>query len=44
MAVGDNGYFTWRITLQGTTDSFTSDNLLEKVWIVLCCVDELTTE
>jgi hypothetical protein len=29
---------TWEI-LQGTTDIFTSDNISEKLWIVICFVD-----
>jgi hypothetical protein len=35
---------TWGITLQGTIDIFTSDNLSEKLRIVICCVDELTAD
>jgi hypothetical protein len=35
---------TLEITLQGTTDIFTSDNVSEKLWIVICCVDELTVD
>jgi hypothetical protein len=35
---------TWGITLRGTADIFTSGNLSEKLWIVICCVDELTAD